>query len=60
MSASNLCIPPHSKNEDFHADIAAKPFADQRAYHHGTYCIKAFSSQSKNTQFDLCYWHNVI
>lgn len=40
MSASNLCIPPHSKNEDFHADIAAKPFADQRAYHHGTYCIK--------------------
>jgi len=39
-NASNLCIPPHSKNEDFHADIAAKPFADQRAYHHGTYCIK--------------------
>ena len=30
-NASNLCIPPHSKNEDFHADIAAKPFADQRA-----------------------------
>ena len=37
MSASNLCIPPHSKNEDFQADIAAKPFADQRAYHHSTY-----------------------
>ena len=53
MSASNLCIPLHSKNEDFHADIAAKPFADQRAYHHSTYCIKDFSSQSKNPQFDF-------
>jgi len=45
MNASIFCIPPRSKNEDFRADIAAKPFADQRAYHHGTYCIK--NSQSR-------------
>lgn len=27
---------PHSKNENFHSDLATKPSADQRAYHHGT------------------------
>jgi len=37
--ASNPEIPTHSKNEDFHAAIATKPFADQRGCHHGTYCI---------------------
>ena len=37
--APNCHIHPHSKNEDFHADIAAKLFADQKACHHqGTYC----------------------
>lgn len=41
MKISNYHIPPHSRNEDFHADIAARPFADQRAsQHQGTYCAK--------------------
>jgi len=53
MNASILSIPPRSKNEDFHADIAAKPFADQRAYLHGTYCIKISSLTIKNPQFHL-------
>jgi hypothetical protein len=42
MNASNPEIPLHSRNEDFHVDIATMPFADQRAYHHGTYCIKIY------------------
>lgn len=43
MNASHHHLPPHSRNEDFHVDIAATPFADQRAYHHhGIYDTKMF------------------
>lgn len=34
-------IPPHSKNEGSHADIEAKPFADQKVDHyHDTCCTE--------------------
>lgn len=48
-------IPPHSKNEGSHADIEAKPFADQKVdHHHDTCCTKEISEQSP------CFRHSTI
>jgi len=60
MNASIFCIPPRSKNEDFLADIAAKPFAGQRDDHHGTYCIKILSSQSRTHTLIWAYRHDLF
>lgn len=44
MVNSDHRIPPRSKSEGFHADIATKPFADQKVDRlHDTCCTKQFS-----------------
>ena len=49
LQISDHHIPPHLRNEGFHADIATKPFAHQRVdQFHDTCCTKQFAM-----------WHHV-